>query len=104
MVCPGKELVYTCRTTTGVLSWKVDGGENLFFKIRKDTVNSTRYTQSFTFQLTEVVLNEMVLISTATAEIARASLDGASVECRDGKDNSATVVVDVAGTHMYMYQ
>ena len=104
LVCPGQPLVCTCTTvSTGSLEWQTSGEEPVLFHII-DSVNIPKPQNQFVFQLTSVNLTDLMMISTATSEMANSDLDGLLIKCRDGL-NSSSLYVDVAGmgVHVFTY-
>lgn len=96
LICPGQQLVYFCTTaSTGALEWQSSGEQSVLFTI-SDSINHTKVQEQFTFQLIDVVMDGLMLKSTATAQMANSSLDGLGIECNDGL-NQSTLYVDVAG-------
>ena len=77
-VCPGKQVVYQCITTTDGVIWHEDSiSEPL---IPSDT--NPKSPKRFEFQVRSV--NSSVLVSTATLHTARSNDTGILIECTEG--------------------
>ena len=77
-VCPGNPLVYQCITSMGKLTWQESGVTETF--AIDDKGASIASTGRFHFEVVDVI-NESIIVSTATIPQARTNDTGIQLSC-----------------------
>ena len=91
-ICPGNLVTYTCAVDDGILSWQDGNGNPLGTSYLASTsVGSIQSVNGFTFNLTSVVINN--LISTATITPATSGIIALRCTNALGGTNSSSVNV-----------
>ena len=96
IACPGDTVSFTCTSTTGALTWRINNGESELYNVLNVDVTVTLGV----FKLTAVSQGSSTIVSMAAVESVTSDNNGTTITCEDeilSNAGSSSAVVRVTG-------